>query len=89
MSIAGVTQSITIIWLSQITPIAFAALTWKFYLIFIAAIIVLGAIYRIWLVETSNLTLEEIADSFGDNVLDISGKTEKVAAIEADQVKVK
>ncbi|KAH8761351.1 general substrate transporter [Hyaloscypha sp. PMI_1271] len=78
VSIAGVTQSITIIWLSQITPIAFAALTWKFYLIFIAAIIVLGAISYL-----------EIADSFGDNVLDISGKTEKVAAIEADQVKVK
>ncbi|KAF8847656.1 MFS general substrate transporter [Acephala macrosclerotiorum] len=88
VSIAGVAQSVTIIWLSQITPIAFAALTWKFYLIFIAAIIVLGSIYRIWLVETANLTLEEIAGAFGDNVLEISGKDEKVVAIKVEQVEL-
>lgn len=60
----------------------------KFYLIFIAAIIVLRAIYRIWLVETNNLTLEEIVGAFGHKVMDVTGKTEKVA-VDFDEIEVK
>lgn len=63
-------MSVTNIWLSQITPIAFEALAWKFYFVFIALNLVAAIVYWIWLPETNQLTLEEIAGAFGDEVVD-------------------
>jgi hypothetical protein len=69
-------MSVTNIWLSQVTPYAFEAIAWKFYLVFIALNMVAAVVYWVWLPETNQLTLEEIAGAFGDEVV----KTDKLAA---------
>ncbi|KAM0079928.1 hypothetical protein ACKRZS_007907 [Fusarium odoratissimum] len=62
-------MSVTNIWLSQITPYAFEAIAWKFYFVFIALNFTAAFIYWVWLPETNQLTLEEIAGAFGDEVV--------------------
>ncbi|KAL5590219.1 hypothetical protein FOBRF1_013776 [Fusarium oxysporum] len=62
-------MSVTNIWLSQITPYAFEAIAWKFYFVFIALNLTAAFIYWVWLPETNQLTLEEIAGAFGDEVI--------------------
>ncbi|KAF5553476.1 sugar transport STP1 [Fusarium mexicanum] len=62
-------MSVTNIWLSQITPYAFEAIAWKFYFVFIALNLAAAGVYWVWLPETNQLTLEEIAGAFGDEVV--------------------
>ncbi|KAH7147349.1 sugar transporter [Fusarium sp. MPI-SDFR-AT-0072] len=62
-------MSVINIWLSQITPYAFEAIAWKFYFVFIALNLTAAVIYWVWLPETNQLTLEEIAGAFGDEVV--------------------
>lgn len=66
-SFAVFCTSITQIWLSQVTPLAFAAVAWKYYFLFIAMNLVGGLIYFFFLPETNQKTLEEIAEAFGDS----------------------
>ena len=68
-SLAVFSMSVTNIWFSQVTPLAFAELAWKFYLVMIATNLVACFIYWMWLPETNQLTLEEIAGAFGDDVV--------------------
>ncbi|KAI0190600.1 general substrate transporter [Astrocystis sublimbata] len=63
------TQSVTAIWLSYAASIAFDVISWRFYLVFIAANIFAGTIYWLYLPETRFLTLEEVAAEFGDEVI--------------------
>ncbi|KAJ9134120.1 MFS sugar transporter [Pleurostoma richardsiae] len=60
------TQAVTAIWLTQVSPIAFDSLKWRFYFIFIGTNIVAGLIYYFFLPETNQLTLEQVAAVFGD-----------------------
>ncbi|KAF5676712.1 sugar transport STP1 [Fusarium circinatum] len=62
-------MSVANIWLSQITPYAFEAIAWKFYFVFIALNLTAAVVYWVWLPETNQLTLEEIAGAFGDEVV--------------------
>lgn len=57
------------IWFGQVTPIAFAAITWRFYAVFIGALIFFGLFYFFFLVEMNQLTLESIAGQFGDETI--------------------
>ncbi|SPO05361.1 related to sugar transport protein STP1 [Cephalotrichum gorgonifer] len=68
-SFAVFSMSVTNIWLSQITPIAFESLAWKFYFVFIALNFVAVFVYWFWLPETNQLTLEEVAGAFGDDIV--------------------
>ena len=79
-------MSVTNIWLSQVTPLAFTAITWKFYFVFIALNLVAFVVYRVWLPETNQLSLEEIAGAFGDVVADKSGKD--IDTVHEDTAKV-
>lgn len=63
-SFAVFCTSITQIWLSQVTPLAFAKLAWKYYFVFIAMNITGGLVYYFFLPETNQKTLEEIAEAF-------------------------
>jgi len=63
-SFAVFCTSITQIWLSQVTPLAFASLAWKYYFIFIGMNVAGGLIYYFFLPETNQKTLEEIAEAF-------------------------
>lgn len=63
------TQSLTAIWLSYAASIAFDAISWKFYFVFIACNVFAGTIYFFFLPETRFLTLEEIGAQFGDEVV--------------------
>lgn len=60
------TQSITAIWLSYAASLAFDAIDWKFYFIFIACNVFAGTTYFLFLPETRFLSLEEVAAKFGD-----------------------
>jgi MFS family permease len=68
-SIAALCQNVTAIWLGQVTPFAFAAISWKYYAVFISCLVVLSAFYAFFLTETNQLTLESIAGKFGDDTI--------------------
>lgn len=65
-SIAALCQGVTAIWLGQVTPYAFEAITWKYYSVFIGSLLILSVFYRALLTETNQLSLELIAGEFGD-----------------------
>jgi hypothetical protein len=62
------TQSLTAIWLNYAAAVAFDAIAWKFYFVFIACNVFAGSCYYFFLPETRFLTLEEVAAKFGDEV---------------------
>jgi hypothetical protein len=64
-------QGISGIWMGQITPYAFDAIKWKYYFIFIACLLVLGFFYAFFLVETNQVSLEQIAGKFGDDTVSV------------------
>lgn len=70
-SLAVFSMSVTNIWLSQVTPTAFSAISWKFYFVFIALNLFAAFVYWMWLPETNQLTLEEIAGAFGDEAVEV------------------
>ncbi|KAH8880850.1 general substrate transporter [Thozetella sp. PMI_491] len=61
-------QAITAIWMSFVASIAFSTISWKFYFVFIATNLMAACIYYFFLPETNQLTLEEVAAKFGDEV---------------------
>lgn len=66
MGFALACKGATSIWISQVTPIAFAAIHWRFYAVFIGTLM-FGAFFCFFLLpETNQLSLEEIAFAFGD-----------------------
>ena len=89
------TQAITAIWLTQVSPLAFDSLAWRFYFIFIATNIVAGTIYYFFLPETNQLSLEQIAAAFGDaavepnvgKVIDDKENNDETEAIEYQEKK--
>lgn len=54
--------------ISQVTPIIFADILWKYYGVFIVTNLVTAAIYFFWLPETKGLSLEEVAIAFGEEI---------------------
>lgn len=63
------TQAITAIWLSYAASLAFDAIKWKFYFVFIVCNVFAGTIYYFFLPETRFLSLEEVAAQFGDEIV--------------------
>ncbi|KAL6792876.1 general substrate transporter [Trichoderma sp. SZMC 28012] len=57
----------TIIFL-QCAPTAFAVIGWKYYLVFIGCTTVIGTFIWFYCPETSQLSLEQIGELFGDSV---------------------
>lgn len=68
-------QGISGIWLGQITPLAFDAITWKYYIVFIACLVVLGVFYAYFLVETNQVSLEQVAGKYGDETVSVDKAT--------------
>jgi hypothetical protein len=67
-SIAILAMSCGQILLTQVTPLAFAAITWKYYTIFISSNVTMALFYMFLLPETRGKSLEQIGESFGDRV---------------------
>lgn len=67
-------QSVTAIWLSFAASVAFDRIRWRFYFVFIATNVFALTVFYIWLPETNQLTLEEIAAKFGDVVSEPTAK---------------
>ncbi|KAJ0143369.1 Acyl carrier protein [Fusarium oxysporum f. sp. albedinis] len=61
-------KSVVAIVLSQITPLALAEVSWRFYALFIACNTAASVLYFFFLPETGGKTLEEISELFGDAV---------------------
>lgn len=70
------TQAVTAIWLSYAASIAFDAISWKFYFVFIACNVFAGTVYFFFLPETRFLSLEEVAAKFGDEVVSLADKVD-------------
>jgi len=66
MGFALACKGATSLWLSQVTPVAFAAIAWKFYAVFIFTLGFAAVFCGFFLPETNQLTLEEIGAAFGD-----------------------
>lgn len=66
MGFALFCKGATSLWLSQVTPVAFAAIQWKFYAVFIFTLVFAAFFCAFLLPETNQLTLEEIGAAFGD-----------------------
>ena len=64
-------QGMSGIWMGQITPFAFDAITWKYYFVFIACLLVLGVFYAFFLQETNQITLEQVAGQYGDKTVSV------------------
>lgn len=63
---------------TEVAPTAFQKIGWKYYLVFIIVPLVGVPFLAYYLPETKNLTLEEIAAKFGDEVaVDISHLSEE------------
>jgi len=61
-------KAVVAIVLSQITPLALAAVSWRYYSLFIATNLAAALIYFFFLPETGGKSLEEIAEVFGDSL---------------------
>jgi len=59
---------VTIIVLVQVTPLAIAAISWRFFLIFVIASSIYIVIFYLIYPETRGKTLEELEAVFGDKV---------------------
>ncbi|KAF5594922.1 sugar transporter [Fusarium pseudocircinatum] len=80
MAFAVSSKSVVAIVLSQITPLALAEVSWRFYALFIACNTAAAVLY-FFLPETGGKTLEEIAELFGDAVaVDMHANIEKLGA---------
>ncbi|KAF7546566.1 hypothetical protein G7046_g9264 [Stylonectria norvegica] len=60
VGISVMCQGISAIWLGQVTPYAFNAITWKYYFVFMGCLILLGVFYAIFLEETNQVPLEQV-----------------------------
>ncbi|KAK2733793.1 sugar transporter [Colletotrichum kahawae] len=68
LAFAVATKSVTAIVLSQITPLAIASVSWRYYSLFIATNLAAAVFYFFFLPETSGKSLEEIAELFGGDL---------------------
>jgi len=57
-----------IIMLVQVTPLAIAAISWRYFLIFIFLDFIFAGVVYLTFPETANVPLEEVAALFGDTV---------------------
>ncbi|KAI9154880.1 High-affinity glucose transporter [Paramyrothecium foliicola] len=80
LAFAVFTKSVVGIVLSQVTPIALANVSWRYYSLFIATNMSAAVFYFFCLPETSGKSLEEIAELFGDCLA-----TEQLGTINADK----
>lgn len=63
---------------TQVAPVAFANVGWRYYLVFIIVPAFAIVLFIIYLPETKGLSLEEIAAKFGDEVaVDLSHLSEE------------
>lgn len=67
LAFAVAVDSVKAIVLSQITPVAIANVSWRYYSLFIPTNPAAAVFYFFGLPETSGKTLEEIAGIFGDD----------------------
>ena len=75
-SIAGLFAS-TLLY-TQVAPVAFADVGWRYYLVFIIVPVAGVFFFHTYIPETKGLTLEEIAAAFGDAVaVDLSHLSEE------------
>ncbi|KAF5618073.1 high-affinity glucose transporter [Fusarium tjaetaba] len=81
MAFAVSSKSVVAIVLSQVTPLALAEVSWRFYALFIACNTAAAVLYFFFLPETGGKTLEEIAELFGNAVaVDMHANIEKLDA---------
>jgi hypothetical protein len=64
---------------SQVTPLAFSSLHWKYYAIYLPCCFLLAIFFAFYVPETKGKTLEEIAEAFGDKVAAVADTDAKVA----------
>ncbi|KAF5565876.1 sugar transporter [Fusarium napiforme] len=81
MAFAVSSKSVVAIVLSQITPLALAEVSWRFYALFIACNTAAAVLYFFFLPETGGKTLEAIAELFGDAIaVDMHANIQKLDA---------
>lgn len=83
------TQAVTAIWLSYAASLAFDAIEWKFYFVFIACNAFAGTVYFFFLPETRFLSLEEVAAKFGDEIVNPGTKDPELNRFEQDAADIK
>jgi len=69
MSLCAFATGVTTLWLGQVTPYAFDAISWKFYSVFIACCVVLAVLFKLYLKEMNQMSLESIAGQWGDETI--------------------
>lgn len=85
-ALAFMCESITAVWLTQVTPVAFETITYRYYLIFICTLVALGIFCFFCVKETNQMTLESIAGNFGDEVISVE-KGGVVDEVELDRAR--
>lgn len=75
--------------LAQITPLAVAAISWRFFLIFLGMDCIYLIIVLIFYPETQNVVLERVGERFGDPVIDIKECLGREKCYESETVQPK
>jgi sugar porter (SP) family MFS transporter len=57
-----------------VNPIALAAIGWKYYLVYVAILVMVIGLFYFFLPETKGLTMEEVAGIFDSNVANINAQ---------------
>lgn len=83
-SIAIFTQAGAQILITQVAPLSFAYIQWKYYFVFIACNVVAFVFYMFFLPETTGQTLEHIGALFGDEVRTVNA--EEIPEEEEDEL---
>jgi hypothetical protein len=68
VAVGFATLNAIIIMLVQVTPIAIAAISWRYFLIFVFTDLIFVIVFYFQFPETANIPLEEVAALFGDKV---------------------
>lgn len=85
MGLATFCNGVASIVVSQVTPYAMEAISWRFYPVFIACNVVAMLVYFFVMPETKGLALEEIGALLGDDIIsEAKGVEEYVKGAEID-----
>lgn len=68
-SISSIVNYATMVMFSQVSPVGFANVGWKYYIFFVCSNLVSGIVVFLFFPETKGKSLEQMDEVFGDQLV--------------------